>query len=59
MIVAGSMDGSVVVIAEVDQSMEGKVLFNTIIHSKYVVRVKWGEDFFITASYDKSVCLFR
>ena len=58
MIAAGSMDGGVVVISEVDKNINGKIEFNSIVHSKYVVRVKWGDDFLVSASYDKSLCLF-
>ena len=55
----GFMDGSIKIVSNI-YTDERKTVFEVKeLHQKYVVRVKWGQDCFATASYDKTVCLFN
>jgi len=58
MAIFGLMDGNVKIMKNIHE-LSREEIFTEPIHSKYVVRVKWGDKCFATASYDKTVNLYR
>lgn len=55
----GTMEGAVRIFRNVHLDDSRDEVFDELIHSKYVIRTKWGKNCFATASYDKTVNLYR
>ena len=55
----GMMDGSVRILRNVHLPGPEELFHDTELHTKYVIRAKWGKGCFATASYDRTVHLYR
>lgn len=58
MMILGTMEGNVRIIKDVHLDSREEI-FQDLIHNKYVIRTKWGDNYFATASYDKTVNLYK